>query len=357
MPGERALDAAAFAALVDRPYGDLVLLVDDRLRILRAGRQAAELAERSMTDLGGMSLIAAFGSAALDAVAREALTGGRPAEGEAELGHPRRRIFQVEAVPIAEGGIVLSLHDITALRRVERVRRDFVANISHELRTPLSSVKLLAETLSAGLVDDPETAREFATRIEREVDHLAQLVDELFDLSMIESGQTQLSIEKVAPDEILRDVCERIAPVAERRSIAVRTAGRDDAEEVRAAADFARLSQALLNLAHNAVKYSHPGGEVRLGWEVHDGRVRFWVADDGIGVPETHLARIFERFYKVDRSRTREEGDDVRLGGSAGLGLAIVRHIAEAHGGTVGVDSREGVGSTFWIDVPRAAGS
>src|SRR5918992_4216923 len=151
MPGERALDAAAFAALVDRPYGDLVLLVDDRLRILRAGRQAAELAERSMTDLGGMSLIAAFGSAALDAVAREALTGGRPAEGEAELGHPRRRIFQVEAVPIAEGGIVFSLHDVTALRRVERVRRDFLANISHELRTPLSSVKLLAETLSAGL--------------------------------------------------------------------------------------------------------------------------------------------------------------------------------------------------------------
>ncbi len=125
------------------------------------------------------------------------------------------------------------------------------------------------------------------------------------------------------------------------------------ASDSRALADPARLGQALLNLAHNGVKYSHPGGEVRVGWEPVDERVRFSVADDGIGVPEAHQQRIFERFYKVDRSRARER-DARELGGSAGLGLAIVRHIAEAHGGAVGLSSEEGIGSTFWIEVPRS---
>ncbi len=126
---------------------------------------------------------------------------------------------------------------------------------------------------------------------------------------------------------------------------------------IRAAADPARLSQALLNLAHNAVKYSHRGGEVRLGWDPTPGGVRFWVADDGVGIPLTHRGRIFERFYKVDRARARADHEDGPrdLGGaSAGLGLAIVRHIAEAHGGACGLESEEGVGSTFWIEVPRA---
>jgi signal transduction histidine kinase len=126
-----------------------------------------------------------------------------------------------------------------------------------------------------------------------------------------------------------------------------------EADDLRAAADAARLGQALLNLAHNGVKYNRPGGELRLGWSPEPGRVRFSVADDGIGISEAHQQRIFERFYKVDRSRAHAEPDEA-LGGSAGLGLAIVRHIAEAHGGSVGVESREGAGSTFWVDVPRA---
>ena len=123
---------------------------------------------------------------------------------------------------------------------------------------------------------------------------------------------------------------------------------------MRAAADPGRLGQALLNLAHNAVKYSHPGGEVRIGWREEGERIRFQVADDGIGIPSGHQARIFERFYKVDRSRTRGDPDESLVSGSAGLGLAIVRHIAEAHGGAAGVESVEQVGSTFWIEVPRS---
>jgi two-component system phosphate regulon sensor histidine kinase PhoR len=346
-----ASSSTAFEALLARRGGDLLILVDDRLRIVRAGLEAASLAERGDSSLHGMSLIAAFGSASLDAVARQAAASGEVTTGEADLGRLGTRQFAVDVVPLDDGGLVLSLHDITALRRIERVRRDFVANISHELRTPLTSIKLLAETLSSGTVDDDATMRDFATQIERETDHLAQLVDELLDLSMIESGETKLSLASLDPEEVVADVVSRIGPVAERGSVTVNRLP-PPASDVHALADPTRLGQALLNLAHNGVKYSHPGGEVRIGWELAGDRVRFTVADDGIGVPEAHQQRIFERFYKVDRSRVRER-ESRELGGSAGLGLAIVRHIAEAHRGAVGLRSEEGVGSTFWIEVPR----
>ncbi len=344
------MGAAAFEALLGRRGGHLLVIVDDDLRVVRAGPEAAALADRPEAALGGMSLIAAFGSAPLDAIARLALAEGG-ATGEAALGHLGARIFAVDAVPLEGGGLVLSLHEITALRRIERVRRDFVANTGHELRTPLTSIKLLAETVSSGAVDDPSTMRDFAGQVEREADHLAQLVDELLDLSMIESGETTLSLAPVDPDEIVADCVARIGPVAERRGVSV-SHMRVPEEAVRANADRARLGQALLNLAHNAVKYSHHGGEIRIGWEPADEAVRFSVADDGIGIPDAHQERIFERFYKVERSRTPER-DSEHLGGSAGLGLSIVRHIAEAHGGRVGLSSEEGAGSTFWIEVPR----
>jgi two-component system phosphate regulon sensor histidine kinase PhoR len=343
--------AEAFAALLGRGGGDLVVLVDDLLRIAAAGPEAGILAEREPDRLRGMSLIAAFGSAALDGIARQAAASGEVASGEADLGHLGARRFAVDAVPV-RGGLVLSLHDVSALRRIERVRRDFVANIGHELRTPLTSIKLLAETLSSGAVDDPATMRDFATQVEREADHLAQLVDELLDLSTIESGATTLALEALDPAAVVGTLLERIGPVAERRELRV-VRRPPPAMNLLAVSDPARLGQALLNLAHNAVKYSHHGGEVRIGWEPSNDAVRFTVADDGIGVPDAHKARIFERFYKVDRSRVRDR-DDEHFGGSAGLGLAIVRHIAEAHGGAVGFESEEGVGSTFWIEVPRA---
>lgn len=385
------LAAAAFEAWLDRSGGALLLVVDGRLRILRAGAGAADLAERTSEQLVGLSLIAAFGSAALDAVCRTAAASGETATGDAELGRGGERSFAVEAVPIPDGAalveaapslpadlrdpatgeavafpgtgheaaaIVVALYDVTTLRRVERVRRDFVANISHELRTPLASIKLLAETLGAGAVEDPGTARDFVTQIEREADHLAQLVDELLDLSMIESGETTLAIEPLDPDLVLDAVAGRIGPVAGRSGIRIRRLAADGTQlGARAAADAGRIGQAILNLAHNAVKYSHPGGEVRLGWTVRGDRLRFVVEDDGVGVPAAHQQRIFERFYKVDRARARDHGAESpheTLGGSSGLGLAIVRHIAEAHSGAVGLESMEGRGSTFWIEVPAA---
>lgn len=358
--GEPAGQAAATLDVLLRGTGsDFLLLTDDRLRITRAGTTAGRLAERPVGELIGMSLIAAFGSVALDGVARDAAERHAPRQGEVRLGHLGSRLYQVEAMPLRGEGLALFLHDVTSMRRVEQVRRDFIANISHELRTPLSSIKLIAETLSGGAVEDLLTARDFAGQIEREVDHLAQLVDELLELSMIESGEVELRIEPIAPDALVASVISRMRPLADRSRIALLESspapvGRD--ASTRAAADAARLEQALVNLVHNAIKYSHPDGIVRIGWELRPGAVRFLVRDEGIGIPASHLPRIFERFYKVDRSRQRaaqDAGTELRTG-SAGLGLAIVRHIAEAHHGSVGAESEEGKGSTFWMDIPTS---
>jgi two-component system phosphate regulon sensor histidine kinase PhoR len=357
-------DPETLTAILARRGDDALVVADQDLRIRQASAEAASLASRSPEELRGLSLIAAFGSGPLDELARAAVASGQPRVGEAALGRLASRQFEAEAVPLPSGSLLLWLHEVTAARRAAQARRDVVANISHELRTPLASIKLLAETLADEAVADPETGREFAVQIQREVDHLAQLVDELLDLSMIESGESVLVIEPVAPQRVLGDVAERIGPIATRREVALKLVdpgpGSGDRGGVLVAADAARLAQALLNLAHNAVKYSHRGGEVRLGWDPLADRVRFWVADDGVGIPLAHRERIFERFYKVDRARVRRDrdGDDGARdpgGASAGLGLAIVRHIAEAHEGDVGVESEEGVGSTFWIEVPRAA--
>ncbi len=201
------------------------------------------------------------------------------------------------------------MRDVSALRRAERARRDLLANVSHELRTPLTSVRLLAESIASGTVEDGPTVRDFASQIERETDRLATLVDELLDLGRIETGETSLALEAVDPGAVVATCVERIRPTADRRRISVGTLP-GTVERARAVADPARLEQALLNLAHNAVKFSHPGGEIRIGWSVAGGRVRFTVADDGIGVPAAHQARIFERFYKVDRARARADVED-----------------------------------------------
>jgi two-component system phosphate regulon sensor histidine kinase PhoR len=363
-PAARAQDSvaadaiAALEVLLRGTGSDFLVLTDSRLRISRAGATAALLAERALPDLPGMSLIAAFGSVALDGIAREALERRTQRQGEVRLGHLGSRVFQVDALPFRTDGLLLFLHDVTSVRQVEQVRRDFIANISHELRTPLSSIKLIAETLSGGAVDDLVTAQDFAGQIEREVGHLAQLVDELLELSMIESGEVQLQIEPTSPVEVVASVVERLQPLADRSRItltALRGPGGLDSTLL-AAADSARLEQALVNLVHNAIKFSHPEGSVEVDWEARPGHIRFTVRDQGIGIPATHLPRIFERFYKVDRSRARTPeglGTELRTG-SAGLGLAIVRHIAEAHHGMVGAESQEGQGSSFWIDIPVA---
>jgi len=254
----------------------------------------------------------------------------------------RHQFLQLIAIPDrTTGGSLLLVQDLTRVRRLETVRRDFISNVSHELRTPLASLKALTETLQEGALEDPKAARRFLGRIETEVDALSQMAQELLELTRIESGQVPLALKAAAPAALLASAAERMRAQAERAGLALRVEPLPDLPEV--LADPPRLEQVLVNLIHNALKFTRPGGEVVLSAAAQEGFVRFAVADTGVGISPDDLPRIFERFYKADRARS---------GGGTGLGLSICRHLVEAHGGQIGAESEEGRGSTFFFTIP-----
>jgi two-component system phosphate regulon sensor histidine kinase PhoR len=286
----------------------------------------------------------------LDALVRQAERERRAAAREIELHHPECRLLHVQANPVngPRGeyfGVVVVGQDVTEQHRSDLVRREFVANVSHELRTPLTSVRALAEALAGGAAQDREAGPRFLGRIIAEIDRLTLLVNDLLDLSAIESGSAKLEMEAVPLGEVIDEVVGRFRPMADRRRIVLHPNGAPAA--LRAWADRARITQAVANLVDNAVKYTPDGGTVTLAGEARDGMVAISVADTGIGIAPEHLPRIFERFYRVDRSRSRA------LGGT-GLGLSIVKHIATSHGGDVEVNSIEGQGTRFSLLLPRA---
>jgi two-component system, OmpR family, phosphate regulon sensor histidine kinase PhoR len=239
-------------------------------------------------------------------------------------------------------GSLLLAQDLTRLRRLETVRRDFVSNLSHELRTPLASLKALAETLQEGALDDPPAARRFVDQIQIEVDALTQMANELLELSKIESGRFSLDRSAVAASDLLDSASQRMQAQAERANIALRVDGVAHLPTVEV--DWQRLEQVLVNLIHNAIKFTRPGGEVLLSAKSIPGEVRFAVRDTGVGIPADEVSRIFERFYRVDKSRT---------GSGTGLGLSIAKHIVEAHKGRIWAESVEGQGSTFYFTIPH----
>jgi two-component system phosphate regulon sensor histidine kinase PhoR len=241
------------------------------------------------------------------------------------------------------GSILFVFQNLTRVRQLEKVRRDFISNISHELRTPLASLKALTETLQEGALEDPPAARKFLLRMETEVDALSQMVSELLELSRIESGRVPIKLIPTHPDEILTSVIERMHLQAERAGVRVRLDCPIDLPMI--LSDPVRLEQVVVNLFHNAIKFTPQDGTITLKAEQQNGSVLFSVSDTGIGIPAADLPRIFERFYKVDRARS---------GGGTGLGLAIARHIVQAHGGKIWAESREGVGSTFSFSIPIA---
>lgn len=268
----------------------------------------------------------------------------------------RQQFLQLVAMPDRhEAGSLLLVQDLTRLRRLETVRRDFVSNISHELRTPLASLKALAETLQAGALSDPEAGPGFLERMVTEVDALTQMAQELLDLSRIESGQVVLELSAASPQELLASAAERMKLQAERVDVGLRIESCEGLPDVRA--DVGRLEQVLVNLIHNAVKFTRPGGEVVLSAAVAETTsaagveggsllaIRFDVRDTGVGIPADEVPRVFERFYRVDKARS---------GGGTGLGLSIARHIVEAHGGRIWVDSVEAQGSTFHFTIPQS---
>jgi two-component system phosphate regulon sensor histidine kinase PhoR len=287
-----------------------------------------------------------LGAPQVSDLAEQAAQAGAPVAGTLTLVFPEPRTLTMRAFPLADRGptgrIVVTMTDITQRRRLEVLRRDFVANASHELKTPVAAVRALAETLLTALPDDPEAGRRFAGRIARETERLDALAGDLLDLSRVERGT--LDVEPVDLVGLVKEVVGGYADRAEERRI------RLDAElqpGVAMRGDRAQLGLLLSNLIDNALRYTPAKGTVRVRLDAAEGRAILQVADNGEGIPADELPRIFERFYRVDKARTRQTG-------GTGLGLAIVRHVAEAHGGAVRAGSELGRGSTFTVTLPLA---
>lgn len=266
---------------------------------------------------------------------------GQPQEESVELPASHQFLQLVVLPDQRTGGSLLLVQNLTRVRHLETVRRDFISNVSHELRTPLASLKALTETLRDGALEDPKAAHRFLGRIETEVDALTQMATELLELTRIESGQVPLELKVVTPAKLLDSSADRMRAQAERAGLNLRAEIPASLPKIRA--DTPRLEQVLVNLAHNAIKFTPPGGEVVLSAHAEGDFVCFTVQDTGAGIPEDDLERIFERFYKADRARSS---------GGTGLGLSIARHIVEAHGGKIWAESVEGRGSTFYFTVP-----
>ena len=272
---------------------------------------------------------------------------GLPDRRELELFGPPRRVLVLDVAPIVTksgNGAVALINDITEQRRLEAVRRDFVANVSHELKTPVGAIGLLAETLLGE--DDPEVAARLAGRVQSESLRVGRTIEDLLELSRIETSSV-LQPDEVALVEIIGEAVSRIQPAAEQAGIALDASGVDRGVEVRG--DARQLTSAVSNLLDNAMKYSDAGSSVEIGARLgDDGRVAISVSDHGIGIPKRDLERVFERFYRVDQGRSRQTG-------GTGLGLAIVRHVAANHHGTVEVESELGEGSTFTLRIPATS--
>jgi two-component system phosphate regulon sensor histidine kinase PhoR len=344
---ELAADRHDHDLLIDA-LGHGVLSVDHGLRIVGANSAAHTFLGRPPGALVGRTLIEAFLDVEVEAIARGAMDQGSSmgeigrTEGDARL--------LVRARRSSSGGAWLILDDVSELHRLRRIRTEFIDNLSHELRTPLTTVSLLAETLAreADAAGDaiPAKMRDRIGKIEVETGHLVQMVSELLDLSRIESGSTIQAVDLVDLGRIATESIERLRLFADRQGVTLRVDLAGGLAPIRG--DAARLAQVYVNLLHNAVKFSPDGGDVTVTVHLEDGRVVCAVADHGVGIPRAAQARIFERFYKVDRARVRGET------GGTGLGLAIARHVIEQHGGTIWVESVEGAGSTFRFALPVA---
>jgi two-component system phosphate regulon sensor histidine kinase PhoR len=329
-----------------------VLAIDARQRIVGMNRAAADLLTVELDDVLRKPLQDVVRNPDLRRFALLAIDCREPVEDDLVLRGPRDRTIRLRGTALrdvsGEGGAVIVLNDVTDIERLEMVRRDFVANVSHELKTPVASIKGFVETLLDGAMDDPADTRRFLEIVARQADRLASIIEDLLALSRIEQseGVGNLPLEKAQIGDIFTAVVADCGPRAQERSIALETRC---AEDVSAEVNPPLLEQAIINLVDNAIKYSDPGDTVRLEVDLESGKdssdLVIRVADDGAGIAAEHLPRLFERFYRADKARSRT------LGGT-GLGLAIVKHIVQAHGGTVAVESTPGVGSVFTVRLP-----
>jgi two-component system phosphate regulon sensor histidine kinase PhoR len=342
---ERNRSAAILGSMIE---GVAVIGEDERVIFSnRAFSQILGLA--GLGEIEGRPLLEVARQSDLLAAIKMALSGHEQVTSEIVVGTVRPRSFAVTAAPVqasSHKGAVLVLHEISDLRRLERVRQDFVANVSHEFRTPLTAIQGFAETLLGGALDDPANRRRFVEIIREHAMRLARLTEDLLKLSRIEAGQLKLEFRPVSVAQLVESCVETAQLKATPRNLALNVQLPDGLPAVRG--DANSLQEVLQNLLDNALQYTPGGGRIEVSASCSDGRVIVTVADTGIGIPQAEQERIFERFYRVDAARSREAG-------GTGLGLSIARHIMEAHGGRLWVESAVGEGSRFHFSIPVAS--
>lgn len=330
-------------ALIISSIDDAIFVVDDTGRITMMNKAAERVVQVPPEKAIGRAFIEIVRDYELDDVLQRCLKTGKQQSGFVET-KPKKQYFSMIITPLQvadNNNSLIRIQDLTELRRLEVVRQDFISNISHELRTPISSVKALAETLKDNAVDDPSVAKDFLSKINIEADRLAQMVQELSELSRIEKGITQLNKKPIHMVEIIKYTLERLKAQANRAGITITLDISQDLPQV--LADETRIEQVLINLIHNAIKFTPTDGRIHVSATEQGGAVEVSISDTGIGISSDDLPRIFERFYKADKSRSSR---------GTGLGLAIAKHIVEAHRGRIWADSIEGQGSTFRFTLP-----
>jgi two-component system phosphate regulon sensor histidine kinase PhoR len=335
----------------DRLFTVMHVMADGVLILTRKGKvrminpTAANLLSTNESTAEGRSFIQVVRDHRIAEVWQRCQASGEQQVSALDLGP--NRFLRVIVTPFLRGadrGYVVILQDLTRLRQLQTVRQDFVSNVSHELRTPLASLRALVDTLRDGALDDPPAAIRFLDRMEVEVDSLTQLVEELLELSRIESGKVPLQFRRASVHEVIGAGAERLRPQAERNEVLLSVEIDEETPDILVDPD--RVQQVITNLVHNAIKFTPVNGQVEVTVRRHtDDFVVVSVADTGVGIPPDELPWIFERFYKTDRARST---------GGTGLGLAIAKHIVQSHGGVIWAESTPEYGSTFYLTLPTA---
>jgi two-component system phosphate regulon sensor histidine kinase PhoR len=300
-------------------------------------------------DIKGRPFLEVLRYSRLNDLLKQSLAQHEPVQQEISLHAPGERILSVNAMPVDYGqgqtGVLAALHDVTELRKLENVRREFVANVSHELKTPLTSIKGYVETLLDGAMNDPKHSKDFLETIQEHTANLSRLIDDVLDLSAIEAERVAYRMEPVALNDIVERIVKALGPMAKAKKVTIVKDLGEDLPKVRA--DREKLAQVVMNLIDNAIKFNQSGGEVRVSAHTNGKELLIRVSDTGRGIAAQDLPRVFERFYRGNKDRSHE------IPGT-GLGLAIVKHLVEAHGGTVSAKSATGQGSTFEFTLPLA---